>query len=282
MVPLLSGESYHIGYEPLTEDLAFSRPVTVSSFDSSKVTGFMVGALPIRIPRGKIPCDRIVQLIHKFINCTNGAEIIMPKYHIVPDVKTVMPMRAIYYAKLRYALFGGDTAFLTIHVQACKSRDGEYVEVSIDYNRGMRSIVGLFSDNLRVYLESDGSVFNRVRAQDRRGILATGYDIMAEDTGDTGYVHHQIKKYSAIDECIHSVFDAPKLSLMMPEPEPEPEEDPVVLPKPKLSRDSATGESLNQYNVNCQEIDDAFSISGIVLDTPYSIDPLNDNHNMTG
>ena len=289
MIPLLPGESYHIGYEPLTEELAFSHPVQGSpaTFNANPL-GTAMNISPIRIPRGQLSSDRIVKLIHKFINCTNGADIQLPKHKHVPDVMSLMPTRALYYAKLRYALYGGDTVFLTIYVQACKYRNDEYIQVSVDYNRGLRAVGRLFSENLKNYLESDGSVFTRVGWHDRKGIVACGSDIMAEITGETGYVHQRIKKYSAVDEV---QFDAPPvLSLMMPEPETEEELPPTlhspskpppsvslenhsiptlilrsgIVQKPTLTRDSnAIKEPLNDNNVTlnqCQEIDAMFSI----------------------
>lgn len=291
MPPLLYGESYHIGYEPLTEELAFSHPI-IGSHQFNAAMGNTNSIGQIRLPRGQLTCDRIVKLIHKFINCTKGISVQLPKFQRVMDINSIMPKRALYYSNIRYALYGGDTAFFTIHMQAYKYKEDqvykEYVQIDVNFNLGIRSMRKLLTDNLRVYLESNGSVFNRVGGVDRRNILPSEDDIECEYTGDTGFVRPPqfIKKYSAVDEGVNSVFDAPPkpfahsslsnrqvLSLKMPEPEPELS---PPLSKPKLTRmtNDTAAAAAPKSNHQCNEIDAMFSISNEANMVGPSIDPL--------
>jgi len=188
MIPLLPGESYHIGYEGITEDLAFNPRHVGSgspSFDPSAPKR-QHEYMPIRIPRGRISCDRLVMLIHKFITLTRGAVKKVPKHELSAVDMIDRPRRSLYYANIRYSVLFGDTCELTVRMNAYKYRDEEYVQVTVDYNRGLSSVLVIFLENLRTYLESDGAVFRRVDARDVRKIdVSEEDDLIEENDGDT-------------------------------------------------------------------------------------------------
>lgn len=278
MIPLLPGESYHIGYEGITEDLAFNpRHVGSGSppFDPSAPKR-QHEYMPIRIPRGRISCDRLVMLIHKFITLTRGAVKKVPKHELSAVDMIDRPRRSLYYANIRYSVLFGDTCELTVRMNAYKYRDEEYVQVTVDYNRGLSSVLVIFLENLRTYLESDGAVFRRVDARDVRKIdVSEEDDLIEENDGDTqrirmkpsedlkrketyagsaanphpaylaspaAYREHYAKLNATKSAPTVSIFNTQPAFSLMPKlslvmPEPEPDqEEDPALPIPVLTR----------------------------------------------
>lgn len=157
MIPLLPGESIHIGYEPISEEDAF-----VSFNPEDYRIAFSVCKLySFQIRRGFIPCDRLARLIHKF-NCLNyGIQIIMPKRETFDSfVQT-----DIYRSNVDFKTFRGKRATMTVTIRAVvkPSEDLEsgiadhFVEIEIFRNSGSVQVYQLYSTALEAYIRSNGT-----------------------------------------------------------------------------------------------------------------------------
>jgi len=297
MIPLLPGESYHLGYEPIGEELAFDPPYII--FELPFVTNSMFKPkFPIRIPRGRISHERLVMLIHKFISCTRGATRLVPKNPMATEREMLvapMPRKSLYYANIRYCMTYGETAYITIQMHGIKVDAREYLQVTTTVTRGLGMVEGLFLKNLTDFLESDGTVFNVVTGHELSGIMAQEDDELDNEiNGDAARIFIKPSEQQAYAQSSFS-FDAPashllkisdllpsftshsksvnpivsdppkppKLSLIMPEPEPEP-----ALLMPALVRTTnadhdckmdSTFYTIQKYQT---DIDSLFTISG--------------------
>lgn len=269
MIPLLPGESYHLGYEPIAEELAFDPPYII--FELPFVTNSMFKPkFPIRIPRGRISHERLVMLIHKFISCTRGATRLVPKNPMATEREMLvapMPSKSLYYTNIRYCMTYGETAYITIQMHGIKVDEREYLQVTTTVTRGLGMVEGLFLKNLTDFLESDGTVFNVVTGRELSGIMAQEDDELDNEiNGDAARIFIKPSKQQANDPP-----KPPKLSLIMPEPEPEPAPTtscPEFLAMPTLVRTTnadhdckmdSTFYTIQKYQT---DIDSLFTISG--------------------
>jgi hypothetical protein len=182
MIPLLPGESLHVGYIPLTEEEAFNIKTKYNLALISQLGSNPTG-LPILIPREKIPHERLLGLIHKFISCTPGATILMPKY---TDPRRC-PTKALYYASIRYCLYNGLTTYMTVHMTAISQKGEDQYHIEVICNYGQRAVKNQFIENLRIFLDSDGATFIRATHRDTRVDYDQEEEFDNEDNGETGY-----------------------------------------------------------------------------------------------
>jgi len=178
MIPLLPGESLHVGYIPLTEEEGFKIKTIYRSDLYSQPIG-----LPIVIPREKIPHERLLGLIHKFISCTPGATILMPKY---TDSRRG-PTKALYYANIRYCLYNGLTSYMNVHMTAISQNGEDHYRIDVICNYGQRAVKNKFIENLRIFLDSDGATFIRATLRDTPVDYDQEEEFDNEDNGETGY-----------------------------------------------------------------------------------------------
>jgi hypothetical protein len=154
MIPLLPGESIHIGYLPISEEDAFAnfKPSTRFEFGSlSKKKSFL-------LPRGEISCDRIAQLIHKFNYLNWGVRTFTPKRE---SLNTYVP-KSIYESLVDFKTFRGKRAEMSITVRALAktTEDGDtaqFVEIEIYRISGSCQIHQLYANSLESYIRSDGA-----------------------------------------------------------------------------------------------------------------------------
>jgi hypothetical protein len=154
MIPLLPGESIHIGYLPISEEDAFAnfKPNTRFEFDSlSKIKSFL-------LPRGTISCDRIALLIHKFNYLNWGVRTFTPKRE---SLNTYVP-ESIYGSLVDFKTFRGKRAEMSITVRALvktaeDTETTQSIEIEVYRISGSCQIHQLYANSLESYIRSDGA-----------------------------------------------------------------------------------------------------------------------------
>jgi len=283
IMPMLPGESLHIGYDAFTETEAFAPENVGRGYPQTNSTERYQ---PIRIPRGKIDSSRLAHLIHKFISCTEGAEKMLPKFSLNRrNWLSRLPKKSLYHAFVRYSLFAGDTSIFTLQMEAFKYRDEadeEYLEIGVVQNRGLGTVTRIFLKNLREYLESDGAVFNEVENRDSDSIKVWEEDdLISENYGSAVTIRSKPRKDPSVIKPENQFVlppipppQPPKLSLVMPDPEPDPEDLLSKVSIPVLTRSTNLLESFAMGARAYEEVDYMFRIDGVVDKSVNSIDPL--------
>ena len=153
MIPLLPGESIHIGYLPISEEDAFANYEPDLRFEMgfSKIKSFL-------LPRGAISCDRIALLIHKFNYLNWGVRTFTPKRE---SLNTYVP-KSIYGSLVDFKTFRGKRATMSITVRALSqpTEDGEtaqFIEIEVYRISGSCQIHQLYANSLESYIRSNGS-----------------------------------------------------------------------------------------------------------------------------
>jgi hypothetical protein len=156
MIPLMPGESMHIGYEPISEEDAFLN----IKRDEFRVVYSFCKLKSFQIKRGDISCDRLAQLIRKF-NCLNwGVQTIIPK----SEELNSFAQKFIYNSMVDFKTFRGKRATMSIVVRPIIKRTEDlesgvvhqFVEVEIFRLSGSIQVFQLYSDSLEDYIRSDG------------------------------------------------------------------------------------------------------------------------------
>lgn len=235
MIPLLPGETYHIGYIPFSEEEAFAK-ASIGINSPFKKLSPLARNRPIIIKRSATNAERLIMLIHKFIYCTCGAERIMPKhdFHHIP--------RSLLYYKLRYMIANGYYSLLSLDMQAENNSGEEVFEITVSLTYGFASVHSAFVNNLKTFIESDGKIFVRAKMRDIIGELD---DDQEEDygndyNGQTGYVR-QLKHKVSTEGIVNTITphaiakDVDTLSTSVNQPETSSTTQ-ITIPKPQLVR----------------------------------------------
>ena len=146
MIPLLPGESIHLGYIPIDEDAAFRHELLPHQIS---ITHF-------RMPRGKITFERLSSLIHKFISINLAVDVLVPKREWVNDVVK----RLIYQTKVVHT-WRSHSAIIVVRVLALASTDE--IVVNVDRFQGSVTAHRMFFHTLEQYVLSDGRAYPLIR-----------------------------------------------------------------------------------------------------------------------
>jgi len=124
MVPLVTGEYLHLGYEPLDESQAFhnARAEFHNPSPFGNINAWTLRTNTIRIPRETTTGERVVQLCHKFIYLNPGVDIIMPKR----DHLNQPSRKSIFRCQVNYKTNGGKHAKIQLEVSASATRATKY------------------------------------------------------------------------------------------------------------------------------------------------------------
>ena len=181
MIPLLPGESIHIGYLPISEEDAFALTCEDESSTACAINprppalvprfGVIANYKPeLRIemgfskiksflsPRGAISCDRIALLIHKFNYLNWGVRTFTPKRE---SLNTYVP-KSIYGSLVDFKTFRGKRAEMSITVRALvqtteDAETAQFIEIEVYRISGSCQIHQLYANSLESYIRSNGS-----------------------------------------------------------------------------------------------------------------------------
>lgn len=154
-VPLVLGESVHIGYRPITEAEAFSktplRPI-------HPPTGFDWA-------RGAMSCERAIVLIRKFVWANNS-------YFLIPKPSQFNVREAIYESTVSYTDASERNVGIQIALHAAKSGNqpdaDDRIVVEVIHRSGEYRTFTRFYKSLRFYVESNGKIDPQIYSCENR------------------------------------------------------------------------------------------------------------------
>jgi len=155
-IPLLPGESIHLGYTPMTEEQAFSSnrvplipPQMTLSFSH------------FRMPREDINIDELAELIHRFIAINDAVQRLVPKRQYI----NCEPGKRLYEAKVTHS-WRNHHATIQVSVIALPANSSEESdEYAISVNRLCGSVTAhrMFFHTLEQYVQSYGHSYPIIR-----------------------------------------------------------------------------------------------------------------------
>lgn len=143
MIPLLPGESIHLGYTPISEEDAFA---------TKRVFPLRLAVSHFRIPRGKVSVDRVITLIHRFTAINDAVDVIVPKRENINSE----PAKHLYKSKVAHT-WRQRRATIGIQLFALPESDEFAVEVNREY--GSVTAHRMFFHTLEKYVLSDGQFY---------------------------------------------------------------------------------------------------------------------------
>ena len=153
-IPLLPGESIHIGYVPMSETEAFSVCPKIPPQLSLAV-------YHIRMERKDINAVQISEMIHRFIAINDAVERLVPKREYINSE----PAKRIYESKIIHT-WRNHRATIQINVVALPSHhEGEPDQFAINVNRLYGSITAhrMLFHTLEQYMKSSGMSYPIIR-----------------------------------------------------------------------------------------------------------------------
>jgi hypothetical protein len=155
-IPLLPGESVHLGYTPMTEEEAFS----------SKRLPFSIlhMTLPVshfRMARDDINIDELAEIIHRFIAINDAVERLVPKRQYI----NMEPGKRLYEAKVTHS-WRNHHATIQVSVVAIPANGSEESdEYAVSVNRLCGSVTAhrMFFHTLEQYVRTYGHSYPIIR-----------------------------------------------------------------------------------------------------------------------
>lgn len=151
MIPLLPGESIHVGYVPISEEEAFERTAVDNPF-----LEFALSISHFRIPRGKLSVEQLSTLIHRFTSINRAVDVLVPKREFVNGGDR----RAIYESKVMHT-WKSHCATIVVRVLALK--DPYELAVCVDRLCGSVTAHRMFLHTLEQYITSEGQSYPLIR-----------------------------------------------------------------------------------------------------------------------
>ena len=148
-IPLLPGESIHIGYTPMTEEQAFEtkRELLVLPHLILSVSHF-------RIARDDVDIDELVKMIHRFIAINDTVERLVPKRQYI----NMDPGKRLYEAKVTHSWRNHHATIQVSIIALPANRSEEFDEYAVNVNRLCGSVTAhrMFFHTLEQYVKSCG------------------------------------------------------------------------------------------------------------------------------
>jgi hypothetical protein len=151
MIPLLPGESMHIGYVPISEEEAFERTAVDNPFQE-----FALSISHFRIPRGKLSVEKLAELIHRFNSINYTVNVVVPKREWINGA----PRHAIYETKVIHT-WNRHCATIVVRVLALK--DPYELAICVDRMCGSVTAHRMFLHTLEQYITSEGQSYPLIR-----------------------------------------------------------------------------------------------------------------------
>lgn len=153
-IPLLPGESIHIGYVPMTETEAFTTLPKIPPEWSLAVSHF-------RMERKDITADQISNLIHRFIAINDAVERLVPKREYINSE----PAKRIYESKIIHTWRNHRATILVSIIALQSNYAGEIDQFAINVNRVHGSVTAhrMFFHTLEQYVTSRGQSYPIIR-----------------------------------------------------------------------------------------------------------------------
>ena len=154
-IPLLPGESIHLGYTPMTEEEAFAEK-SANLFPSE--------ALPVshfRMVRDDINIDELSEMIHRFIAINDAVERLVPKRQYI----NYEPGKRLYEAKVTHS-WRNHLATIQVRVIALPAHSlDEQDEYAVIVHRLCGSVTAhrMFFHTLEQYMQSYGHAYPLIR-----------------------------------------------------------------------------------------------------------------------
>ena len=154
MIPLLPGESIHLGYIPISEEDAFakakSNPYYGEYMESLSRSHF-------RVSRGKLSLEKLTALIHRFTSINIAVDVLVPKREWINSATR----RAIYETKVVHR-WKSHRAIIMVRILAVKDPD-EFV-IYVERYQGSVTAHRMFLNTLEQYITSEGQSYPIIRS----------------------------------------------------------------------------------------------------------------------
>lgn len=155
-IPLLPGESIHLGYTPMTEEEAFSskRAPLIPPQMTLSVSHF-------RMARDDISVDELAEIIHRFIAINDAVERLVPKRQYI----NMEPGKRLYEAKVTHS-WRNHHATIQVSVIALPANGSEESdEYAVNVNRLCGSVTAhrMFFHTLEQHVQSYGHSYPLIR-----------------------------------------------------------------------------------------------------------------------
>lgn len=154
MIPLLPGESIHLGYIPISEEDAFakakSNPYYGEYMESLSRSHF-------RVSRGKLSLEKLTALIHRFTSINLAVDVLVPKREWINSATR----RAIYETKVVHT-WKSHRAIIMVRILAVKDPD-EFV-IYVERYQGSVTAHRMFLHTLEQYITSEGQSYPIIRS----------------------------------------------------------------------------------------------------------------------
>lgn len=140
-VPLVAGESIHLGYTHITEERAFVNPPQIK-----------FAPTVFDWPRTELSCDGTIRIIRKFVWANDA-------FFLVPKPNTSNSMReAIYDSLVAYTDNIGRHVRISISLHAHKRDSTDIIVLDAHVVQGETRAFNKFHDRLKLYIESRGEI----------------------------------------------------------------------------------------------------------------------------
>lgn len=153
-IPLLPGESIHIGYTPMTEEQAFAAKPTIPPQMTLPVSHF-------RMAREDVDVDELVGIIHRFIAINDAVERLVPKRQYI----NCEPGKRLYETKVLHS-WRNHRATIQVSIIALPAHGSEEIdEYAVSANRLCGSVTAhrMFFHTLEQYVQSYGHTYPIIR-----------------------------------------------------------------------------------------------------------------------
>lgn len=159
-VPMSLGESVHIGYNPITEEEAFSK---------THLKEFVQLTSGFDWARGEMSCERAIALIRKFVWANNS-------YFSIPKPTQFVLREAIYETMVSYTDTAGRHVCMRVDLHVAKYVNkvaadklaNERIVLETNYLFGEYRAFNQFYKYLRFYIESDGTIDPQIYSREKR------------------------------------------------------------------------------------------------------------------
>lgn len=153
-IPLLPGESIHLGYTPMTEEQAFAAKPVIPPQMTLPVSHF-------RMARYDVDIDELATLIHRFIAINDAVERLVPKRQYI----NMEPGKRLYEAKVTHSWRNHHATIQVSIIALPASGPEESDEYTISVNRLCGSVTAhrMFFHTLEQYVLSYGHSYPIIR-----------------------------------------------------------------------------------------------------------------------
>jgi hypothetical protein len=162
--PVREGESIHMGYIPLTEEMAFENPVSIDRLSPSRFV----------IPRGRFQVSEIIDRIRTIVFYTHELNEIVPKN---TSLCFKLTHKCLYATTLLYS----STRFAQMRVQLHAVKSPESIAVEVLHSQGDTRVCMAVLKTIRDFVVSEGTSSHRVVLPNLNGGSADEFYLTMHD-----------------------------------------------------------------------------------------------------